>query len=177
MDPYLAEPQNKYIAKAFLGITVEKQKGKKLITWGSVEVSKTSNFILIWSVCGSPSAPEGRAFIWAPPFWTASLSLIFPHRPTSPSNRACLSRCVSKIGCGHIDFQILPEPRNHLLLESLHHGFFFIALNDFFRPSQEFFTRAKSMKAAIEKEHGRSKPVGFGEVTKTHCSNFAEDSW
>ena len=32
MDPYLAEPQNKYIAKAFLGITVEKQKGKKLIT-------------------------------------------------------------------------------------------------------------------------------------------------
>ena len=48
--------------------------------------------------------------------------------------------------------------------------------NDFFRLSQEFFTRAKSMKTAIEKEHGRSKPVGFGEVTKTHDSDFAEDS-
>ena len=123
MDAYLAVPQNKYTAKAFLGVTVGKQKGKKLITWGSYEVSKTSNFILIWSVGGSPSDPEGGALSWAPPFWTASLSLIFPHRPTPPSNRACLSRCVSTAGCGHRDFQILPEPRTRLRSESLHHGF------------------------------------------------------
>ena len=32
MDAYLAVPQNKYTAKAFLGVTVGKQKGKKLIT-------------------------------------------------------------------------------------------------------------------------------------------------
>lgn len=134
-------------------------------------------YLLLRSVDGSPSAPEGGALIWAPPFWTSSLPYLFPQTHPSFPEGLSFKMCkyswmwtyrLSSTPIAKESFTVSVTPR---------------CFSSFLSMTPSCHLRSSSLELRAWKlqirrrDMGRGKAAGFRKAPKTYHSNFAEDPW